>query len=77
VSPRDPEQIQREIESSRTQLATTLDELAERVSPKRLAGEAKRSATAFLQTPIGMAAIGGVALLVALGVARKVRNRDR
>ena len=36
--PRDPEQIQREIESTRTQLAGTLDELAERVSPKRLAG---------------------------------------
>ncbi|HST63745.1 MAG TPA: DUF3618 domain-containing protein [Mycobacteriales bacterium] len=75
MSPRDPEQIQREIESSRTQLASTLDELAERVSPKRLAGEARTSAMAFLQTPIGMAAVGGVALLVALGIARRVRNR--
>jgi Protein of unknown function (DUF3618) len=72
---RDPEQIQREIESSRTQLAATLDELADRVSPKRLAGEAKNSATAFLQTPVGMALVGGVALLIALGVARRVRNR--
>ena len=75
MSPRDPEQIQREIESSRTQLASTLDELTERVSPKRLAGEARESATTFLQTPVGMAAIGGVALLVALGVARRARNR--
>jgi Protein of unknown function (DUF3618) len=75
VSPRDPEQIQREIESSRTQLASTLDELAEKVSPKRLAGEAKTSATTFLQTPIGMAAIGGVVLLIALGITRRIRNR--
>ena len=75
VSPRDPEQIQREIESSRTQLASTLDELAEKVSPKRLAGEARTSATDFLQTPIGMAAVGGVVLLIALGIARRVRNR--
>jgi hypothetical protein len=75
VSPRDPEQIQREIESSRTQLASTLDELAEKVSPKRLAEEAKTSATDFLQTPIGMAAVGGIVLLIALGIARRVRNR--
>lgn len=75
MSPRDPDQIQREIESSRTQLAATLDELAEKVSPKRLADEAKTSATTFLQTPIGMALVGGVALLIALGIARRVRNR--
>jgi hypothetical protein len=73
--PRDPEQIQREIESSRTHLASTLDELADRVSPKRLAGEARQSATTFLQTPVGMAGIAGVVLLIALGVARRARNR--
>jgi Protein of unknown function (DUF3618) len=76
VSPRDPEQIQREIESSRVELAATLDTLADRVSPKRLAEDAKNSVITFLQTPIGMAAIGGVALLVALRIARAVRNRD-
>jgi Protein of unknown function (DUF3618) len=73
--PRDPDQIQREIETSRVQLASTLDELAEKVSPKRLAGEARTSAVTFLRTPIGMAAVGGVALLVALGMARRFRNR--
>ncbi|HEY6747389.1 MAG TPA: DUF3618 domain-containing protein, partial [Mycobacteriales bacterium] len=71
MSPRDPEHIQREIESSRTQLAATLDELAERVSPRRLADEAKTSATTFLQTPVGMAGIASVVLLIALGVARR------
>jgi hypothetical protein len=74
VSPRDPEQIQREIETSRIQLASTLDELAEKVSPKRLAGEARNSAIEFLQTPIGMAAVGGAALLIALGIARRFRK---
>jgi hypothetical protein len=72
---RDPEQIQREIESSRLQLATTLDQLSERVSPKRLAGEAKESAMTFLQTPAGYAALGAVALLVALRLARRRRSR--
>jgi hypothetical protein len=75
--PRGPDQIQRDIEASRTQLAGTLDELAERVSPKRLAGQARERAVGFLRTPAGMAVVGGVTLLVALGVARRVRNRNR
>ncbi|HEV7655847.1 MAG TPA: DUF3618 domain-containing protein [Mycobacteriales bacterium] len=75
MSPRDPEQIQREIETSRSQLAGTLDQLTERVSPKRLAGQAKDSAVSWARTPVGMAVAGGVVLLVALGIARRVRNR--
>jgi Protein of unknown function (DUF3618) len=75
--PRDPDQIQREIESTRTQLAGTMDELAERVSPKRLAEQARERAVEFLRTPAGTAVVGGVTLLVALGVARRARNRKR
>jgi Protein of unknown function (DUF3618) len=75
--PRNPDQIQREIEATRTQLAGTLDTLAERVSPKRLAGQARERAVEFLQTPAGMAVVGSVTLLVALGVARRARNRRR
>ena len=75
TAPRKPEQIEREIETTRTQLAGTLDELAERVSPERLAGRARDRTVEFFQTPIGMAVIGSVALLVALRIARKVRNR--
>jgi hypothetical protein len=75
VNPRDPEQIQREIEASRTDLAAALDELADRVSPKRLADQARDTAVTWLQTPVGMAAVASVALLVALGIARRARNR--
>ena len=74
---RDPEMIQREIEASRAQLASTLDQLADRTSPKRLADQAKESALVFLQSPPGMAVLGAVGLLVALRVARGVRNRRR
>jgi len=73
--PRGPDQIQREIEATRTQLAGTLDELAERVSPKRLATQARERAVEFFRTPAGMSVLGGVTLLVALGVARRARNR--
>lgn len=75
--PRDPDQIQHEIEATRTQLAGTLDELAERVSPKRLADQAREQAVEFLRTPAGAAVVGGVTLLVALGIARRARNRRR
>jgi proteasome assembly chaperone (PAC2) family protein len=69
--------IQREIEASRAQLASTLDQLADRTSPKRLADQAKESALVFLQSPPGMAVLGAVGLLVALRVARGMRNRRR
>jgi alkylation response protein AidB-like acyl-CoA dehydrogenase len=71
---RTPEQIQREIESSRAQLASTLDQLAEKTSPKRLAGVARSRATELAMSPAGMSVLGAVGLLLALGVARKVRN---
>ena len=74
---RDPQKIQLEIESSRAQLATTLDQLAERTSPKRLAGQARESALVFFSSPPGMALLGAVGLLVALRVARSARNRRR
>jgi Protein of unknown function (DUF3618) len=73
--PRDPDQIQREIETTRTQLSGTLDELADRVSPKRLADQAKDTTLEWFRTPAGMAVLGGVGLLVAVGVIRKIRNR--
>jgi Protein of unknown function (DUF3618) len=74
---RDPETIQREIETSRVQLAATLDQLVERTSPKRLAAEGRERAIGFAQTPPGMAALGAAALLVALRLARRARNRRR
>jgi hypothetical protein len=74
---RSPEQIQREIESSRAQLAATLDELAEKTSPKRLANVGKQRAIGLAQTPAGMSVLGAVTLLIALGIARKVRNARR
>ena len=74
---RDPDQIQREIETSRAQLASTLDQLAERTSPKRLADQARESAVVFFTSPPGIAILGAVGLLVALRVARTVRNRRK
>jgi Protein of unknown function (DUF3618) len=77
--PRDPREIQLEIDAARESLAATLDQLAYRTSPTRVVGQGKEAALRFLQSPPGMAIVGGVGLLVGVGVVRKVvrarRNR--
>ena len=80
--PRSPEQIQQEIDAARESLAATLDDLAFRTSPKRLSDQAKAKAQEFLQSPPGMAVVGGVGLLVTFVATRRVvrgvrRARDR
>lgn len=73
--------IQRDIERTRRQLASTLDELADRSKPKNLVDDAKRSANVKLQDPsvqkvligIGVAVAG----IIALSVARSSKkSRD-
>jgi hypothetical protein len=74
---RSPEAIQREIEQTRDALASTLDQLAERASPKRLAERAKERARAAATSPAGLGVLGGVTLLTTVLVARRVRRRRR
>jgi hypothetical protein len=73
---RDPRQIQLEIDSARESLASTLDQLVYRSSPKRVVTSSRESAMRFLQTPAGLAVIGGVGLLIGLVVFNSIRNRN-
>ncbi|HEY2791245.1 MAG TPA: DUF3618 domain-containing protein [Micromonosporaceae bacterium] len=70
---RSPEEIQREIEEARASLATTVDKLAERTSPKRLADLAKQNLIAWTKTPKGRAVVGGTTLLITFLIAARVR----
>ncbi len=74
---RTAEDIQRDIEQARTSLATAVDQIAERTSPKRILNEAKQNLIAKAQTPAGKAVIGGGGALVALLVIRRFRRRHR
>jgi Protein of unknown function (DUF3618) len=74
--PRDPRQIQLEIDAARESLAATLDQLTYRTSPTRLKAKGKDAVQRFLQTPAGMATVGAVGLLVTFVVVRKIRHRD-
>jgi hypothetical protein len=74
--PRDPRQIQLEIDAARESLAATLDELAHRTSPTRLKAKGKDAVQRFLQTPTGQATVGAVGLLIAVVVVQKIRHRN-
>ena len=74
--PRDPRQMQLEIDAARESLATTLDQLVYRGSPKRLRAQGQAAVQRFLQTPAGIAAVSAVGLLLTLTVIQKIRHRN-
>ena len=76
MPPRDPRQIQLEIDAARESLAATLDQLTYRTSPARIKAKGRDAVQRFLQTPAGMATVGAVGLLVTFVVVQKVRHRN-
>ena len=74
--PRDPRQIQLEIDAARESLAATLDQLTYRTSPTRLKSKGRDAVQRVLQTPAGMATAGAVGLLVTFVVVQKIRHRN-
>lgn len=65
---RNIDDIQRDIERTRRQLASTLDELAERGKPKNLVDDAKREATGKLQDPTVQKVLAGVGAVIVGGI---------
>src|SRR5699024_6393276 len=75
---RNIDDIQRDIERTRRQLASTLDELAERSKPENLANDAKAAATEKLPQQNVQIALASVAALVVGAIAFSgVRSRRK
>ena len=76
---RDASEIRAEIEQARDQLAITVDQLAERLAPKRIIDDVKTTLKEKAQTPQGKAVLGGAALLLTVLMIRNLRrsHRDR
>ena len=74
--PRDPREIQLEIDSARESLAATLDQLTYRTSPSRLKAQGQAAVVRFLQTPAGKATVGAVGVLITFVVVQKIRHRN-
>jgi hypothetical protein len=75
VAERDPDTIKQEIDRAREQLASTVDSLAVRANPRRLADDAKARAIGFVKKPAVALSLAGIAALAAALAVRRIRNR--
>jgi hypothetical protein len=75
VADRDPDTIKQDIDVARDQLASTVDSLAERANPRRLADDIKVRVLEFVTKPAVMASLAGVGVIVVAVAVRRVRNR--
>lgn len=71
---RDIHDIERDLERTRGQLASTLDEIADRTNPSTLAGNAKDQAANLLQDETVQKIIGGIVVGVAALIGIKAYN---
>ncbi|MGE2816053.1 MULTISPECIES: DUF3618 domain-containing protein [unclassified Mycobacterium] len=75
MADRDPETIKRDIDVARDQLASTVDSLAERANPRRLADDLKAKVIGFVTKPAVAVSLVGIGSVVVVVVVRRIRNR--
>jgi hypothetical protein len=75
VTNRDPDTIKQDIDLAREQLAATVDSLAERANPRRLADDLKARVIGFVKKPAVTISLVGIGSVVVIVVVRKIRNR--
>jgi hypothetical protein len=75
VGNRDPDTIRQEIDQARERLASTVDSLAQRADPRRIADGAKAGAIAFVKKPAVAASLAGIGALALLLAIHQIRNR--
>ena len=69
MADRDPDTIRQDIDQARDQLALTVDTLAERANPQRIANDVKAGVVRFVKKPAVAISLAGLgAVLVALFV---------
>ena len=73
MADRDPDTIKRDIDVAREQLASTVDSLAERANPQRIANDVKSGVLRFVQQPVVIASVAGTVVLVL--AVRWIRRR--
>ncbi len=75
MADRDPEAIKQEIDRARDQLAATVDLLAERADPRRLADDIKARVIEFVSQPVVIVTLAGISSVVMVVVIRRIRDR--
>ena len=75
VADRDPDTIKQEIDQARDQLASTVDSLAERANPRRIAADIKAGLVRFVKKPAVAVSLAGVGVVALVVVVRRIRQR--
>jgi Protein of unknown function (DUF3618) len=75
VAERDPDTIKQDIDQARDQLASTVDSLAERANPRRLADDVKARVIGFVKKPAVVISLAGIAAIAGALAVRRIRNR--
>lgn len=75
MAERDPDTIKQDIDKARDQLASTVDTLAVRANPRRLADDAKARVIGFVKKPAVVISLAGIAALATALTVRRIRNR--
>ena len=71
---RDPDTIKQEIDQARDQLAVTVDNLAERANPRRIADDVKSAVVRFVKKPAVAMSLAGIGAVLVVLFVRKLRR---
>ena len=71
---RDPETIRQDIDQARDQLAVTVDSLAERANPRRIADDVKSGIIRFVKKPPVAISLAGIGAVLVVLFVRKLRR---
>ena len=74
MADRDPDTIKAEIDQAREQLAVTVDSLAARANPRRLADDLKAGVVRFVKQPPVAISLAGVGVIVVVLTVRRLRQ---
>jgi uncharacterized protein DUF3618 len=74
VADRDPETIRQDIDQARDQLAVTVDNLAERANPRRIADDVKSAVVRLVKKPPVAISIAGIGAVLVVLFVRKLRR---
>ena len=75
MADRDPDTIKQDIDQARNQLASTVDSLAERANPRRIADDIKAGVVRFVKQPAVAMSLAGLGALVVAVVVYRIRRR--
>ena len=75
MADRDPDKIKQDIDVARDQLASTVDALAERANPARIADDVKSGVVQFVKKPVVAVSLAGVGTVIVVLLIQRIRNR--